>query len=103
MKIVTVTFRANGPAQGTPFSHVHVEATAQVEKNETPGMALIALKEWVHRQLLTAQQNRKATEEAITLEEAIQRKREELFNLERSRATLKASDMAKIYGRPRRG
>lgn len=71
MRITSITFRANGPATGTPFSHVHVEASAVLGSSDRPSESLEKLKEWVHTELLKAQQNRKAIEEAITIDEKI--------------------------------
>jgi hypothetical protein len=81
MKITSVSFRANGPTEGKPFSHVHVEATAQVGPSETPSSVMERLRSFVIAELSLSQTERVNIEKRVTLDRSIERKEQELAAL----------------------
>jgi hypothetical protein len=81
ISITSVTFRANGPAQGTPFSHCHVEATARVNSDEKPTEVLAALRTFVIAELSISTVERRDIEKQVTLDRTIERKEQELAEL----------------------
>lgn len=89
MKIVSVTFRANAAVPGLAYSHVHVEATAQIGKNEKPETVLGHLKVWTLKELAKAQNDRKEITDAISLEGKIAKVETELRSLRAMRQDLR--------------
>jgi hypothetical protein len=81
IRITSVSFRANGPTVGKPFSHVHVEATAQVSQSDAPSEVLSALRTFVIAELSISQSERVDIEKQVTLDRSIEQKQRELNNL----------------------
>lgn len=84
-QIKSVSFRANGPAKGMQFSHVHVEATAVVEPGQDPADVLDGLKSWTLAHLVLSQEDRQMITENVTLDAKISRVEHELEDLIRLR------------------
>lgn len=90
LSITTLSFRANGPAPGTPYSHVHVEATARVDPGQSPDDVMDGLRSYVLAQLVLSQQERKSITEAVTLDAKIAREEHELERLRRMRDEIRS-------------
>lgn len=85
VKFSSISFRANGPARGTPFSHVHIEASAEVQTGQHPDDVLQELQSFVFSRLKASQDNRKAFEDRVSLDRSIELKERELEELRRLR------------------
>lgn len=82
LRLLTVTFRANGPSKNATFNHVHVEATAAVTPGDDPERTFEDVRTWVLDKLIESQEQRSNHERNVSLDRAIEKKREELERLQ---------------------